>query len=155
MKTIIRLTISSVLMALSAAYAQKAIQPQGKPSAVSKEQLVKGLEITVLSLQKAKEREILPHFNQTMRALEGYEFAVLTLNVKTLELGKGLDVSPVQLQDMSGTPNPCICKSTDLCDSKVGDATTCDPPFTGPEGLQFSKLQIEDVSFDLNDVTTK
>jgi hypothetical protein len=153
---IISLTITCLFISLLAVQAQQRSQPPTKePSAGKKTQIHDGLEITVLSIQRTKEREVMPHFPQKMRAESGYEFAVLTLKVKPLESEKKLDVSLLQLSDVNGSSYKCLFKETDLCDGTPGNETTCDLPFAVPEGIQLSKLQIGEVSFDLKNLEKK
>lgn len=153
---IILFTVTCLFISLLGAQAQQKPQSPVKESSTGKKaQIYNGLEISILSFQRVKEREVMPNFPQKMKANSGYEFAVLTLKVKPMEAEKKLDVSLLQLYDVNGGSYKCLLLNTDLCDSELGKEITCDLPFTVPEAIQLNKLQIGDVSFDLKNLEKK
>ena len=116
-----------------------------------------GVRITVLSIGRTKERDVLPGFptGQKMVAKKGSEFALLELKVKTAEAGKKLDVKRLQLQDAKGNKYKCVYEATDLCDANVGEKKTCELPFNVPEGAVFAKLIFGESVIDLANVEKK
>jgi hypothetical protein len=111
-----------------------------------------GLRLTVVSIERTKEREVLPNFPEKMKAARGYEFVIVHLKVKALEADKKLDVSHLQLLDVTGGKHKCVFEATDLCDPRLGEEATCDLPFAVPEGARLAKLQTGDVFIDLEKI---
>ena len=113
-----------------------------------------GVELTVLSITRAKEREVLPGFStgKKMVAKKGTEFALLQLQVKSIAAGKQLDIKRLELQDAKGNTSKCVYEATDLCETKGGDAATCELPFSVTEGVTLSKLKFGDAVIDLSKV---
>jgi hypothetical protein len=113
-----------------------------------------GVQLTVLSITRAKEREVLPGFptGQKMVAKKGTDFALLQLKVKSVAAGKQLDIKRLQLQDAKGNTFKCVYEATDLCETKGGDAATCELPFSVTEGVALSKLKFGDAVIDLSKV---
>lgn len=153
---VLRLIALCLLISLIAVAAnQRSSPPQKEPAVGNKAQIHNGLEITILSLQRTKEREVMPHFPQKMRARSGDEFALLTLKVKRLDSEKKLDVGLLELFDVNGRSYKCLFKETDLCDPRIGNEITCELPFAIPEGIELIKLQIGEASFDLKTLERK
>lgn len=108
-----------------------------------------GLQLTIISIERMKEREVLPGFPEKMRAKKGYELAMVQLRVKVSAAGKKLDVSQLQLRDARENNYSCALVATDLCDAKPGEETTCELPFLVPEGVTLTKLQVGAEFIDL------
>jgi hypothetical protein len=113
-----------------------------------------GVQLTVLSITRAKEREVLPGFStgQKMVAKKGTDFALLQLKVKSVTAGKQLDLKHLELQDAKGNTFKCVYEATDLCETKGSDAARCELPFTVTEGVALSKLKFGDAVIDLSKV---
>lgn len=116
-----------------------------------------GVQLTVLSISRTKERDVLPGFStgQKMVARKGSEFALVQLKVKSLEAGKKLDVKRLELWDAKGNKYKCVYEATDLCDPRPGDETTCELPFNVPAGVVLTKLHLGDLVIDLAGVEKK
>lgn len=108
-----------------------------------------GLQLTVLSIERMKEKEVLPGFPEKMRAKKGYELAMVQLRVKVSAAGKKLDVTQLELRDARENKYRCALVRTNLCDAKPGEETTCELPFLVPEGVTLTKLQVGAEFIDL------
>ncbi len=135
--------------------------PQPKTESVtnrveeSATQTYRGVQVTILEIQRAKEVEVMPNFPEKIRAKQGHEFALLRFRVKVLEAGKNLEVGQLKLLDAQGNKNKCTYERTDLCEAAQGEETICTLPFAVPEGARLTSLQFGDQFVDLENVAIK
>jgi hypothetical protein len=116
--------------------------------ATPKPQVVKGIAIEVLAVERTDRMKMFPTSGDTfmVEARPGFEFVVVRFTVAPQATSPGrIDIKTMAVVDASGASHACAWKETDMCDGTRSD--TCEFPFPVPRGTMIIAFHIEGLVF--------
>lgn len=117
-------------------------------------QVFEGLRVTVLAVERVKECQLMAGPNPIgpkLTADAGQDCALVRLKVAALNAGgkAALDVSRIELVSADGSKYKSRFSYTSACSPGAQPEKTCGLPISVPTAAKLKRLQIGDVSFDL------